>query len=359
MSTSQIHIPRRFFASANGSDGFRSYFDEIFPSERLEAVFILKGGPGTGKSTLLFALAKAFDLPNIQTEFFYCSSDPRSLDGLLLTHAGRSVCVLDGTSPHERDARLPGACDRLIDLGSCFDTNRLKSEKKHILELQKKKSAAYKEAYFYLSLFGVFNDKIKAEIQKRVKKEEIKIFAKQSILPLIHKSASEGFVPRLIRAFSREGLMRFNTYEEITETKIVFSGEENATSIVLEEIFSMLCASGCGGYVAPSPLAKDNIDGIFLASEKISVTAKKEPEGESCDRFFEPADSEENARLCAYRAEAERFLSLAKQSLQKASESHFALEKIYTPAVDFGRMHPLKEALIKEISKNLAITEIS
>jgi len=359
MSAPQIRTPLRFFASANGADGFRSYFDEIFPSDRLDGVFILKGGPGTGKSTLLFELAKAFDRPNIQTEIFYCSSDPRSLDGLLLTHEGKNVCVLDGTAPHERDARLPGACDRLIDLGSCFDTKRLRSEKKHILELQKKKSTAYKEAYFYLSLFGIFDSKIKAEARKRVKTEEIQRFAKEKIFPLIYGKSNYGFSPRLIRSFSREGLMRLNTYEAIAETKIVFSGEENAASIVLEEIFSMLRASGCGGYVSPSPLAKNNIDGIFLESEKLSVTAKNTAEGECCDRFFSPTEKDEKERLCAYRTEAERYLSLARQSLLQASESHFALEKIYTPAVDFSRMQPIKEALKKEISKNLALTEFS
>ena len=153
--------------------------------------------------------------------------------------------------------------------------------------------------------------------------------------------------------------MRLDTYEAIAEMKIVFSGEENAASIVLEEIFSMLRASGCGGYVSPSPLAKNNIDGVFLIDEKISVTAKSAPEGESCDRFFAPAEKEESERLCAYRTEAERYLSLAKQSLLQASESHFALEKIYTPAVDFSRMQPIKETLKKENSKSLALTEFS
>ena len=46
-----------YFASANGYRGFRSYFNEVFAEEGLDKLFILKGGPGTGKSTLMKRLA--------------------------------------------------------------------------------------------------------------------------------------------------------------------------------------------------------------------------------------------------------------------------------------------------------------
>ena len=42
-----------YFGAANGFYGFRSNFDRIFSSEHLNKLFIIKGGPGTGKSTLL------------------------------------------------------------------------------------------------------------------------------------------------------------------------------------------------------------------------------------------------------------------------------------------------------------------
>ncbi len=359
MRESFIHPPLRFFASANGSDGFRSYFDEIFSSDQMDGVFILKGGPGTGKSTLLSELAKAFDQPHIEKEIFYCSSDPRSLDGLLLKHKEKSVCVLDGTAPHERDAYLPGACDALVDLGACFNTAQLRAEKANILPLLRQKKLAYKEAYFYLGLFGIFENKIEAELRKRIKTEEIRHFTKEIVAPLICPKNDAVFSPRLIRAFSRDGIVLMDTFEKAAERHIVFSGEEIAASLVLSEIFSALRTMGCGGYFAPSPFSKDRIDGIFLTDEKISVTAKNTQEGECCERFFSSPDKEEQERLRTYRAEADRFLSLSKESLMRASENHFALEKIYTPAVDFAKMQPLKDRLKQQIAQNLGLAEIS
>ena len=357
MDTSMTSPPLRFFAAANGASGFRSYFDEIFSSEKAEGIFILKGGPGTGKSTLLRTLASAFDRRDTEMEIFYCSSDPKSLDGLLLMHEGRSICVLDGTAPHERDARLPGACDEIFDLGACFNTDVLRAEKKAILSLQKQKSLAYKEAYFYLALYGIFADKIEAESRKRLDKKKIADFTKEKILPLVSKKSEAFFSPRLIRAFSRDWIVRLDTYETLADKSIVFSGNEIECALLLREIYSLLCAEGGGGYYAPSPFSADRIDGIFLKDEKIAITM-----GASdidCEHFFAPKSKAERERIPAYQAEAERFLLLARDALARASESHFALEKIYTPAVDFARMQPMKEALIQKIGERLMLTEFS
>ena len=47
-----------FFAAANGFSGFRSYFPDVFKSSDYTRIFILKGGPGTGKSSLLRKLCE-------------------------------------------------------------------------------------------------------------------------------------------------------------------------------------------------------------------------------------------------------------------------------------------------------------
>ena len=47
-----------YFAAANSYRGFISYFDKIFPSTEFEKIFVLKGGPGTGKTTVANIIAK-------------------------------------------------------------------------------------------------------------------------------------------------------------------------------------------------------------------------------------------------------------------------------------------------------------
>ena len=46
-------MEEKYFAAANSGEGFVSYFGEVFGEQNFEHVYIIKGGPGTGKSYLL------------------------------------------------------------------------------------------------------------------------------------------------------------------------------------------------------------------------------------------------------------------------------------------------------------------
>ena len=46
--------------------------------------YMIKGRPGTGKSTLLKELAKKSETLGYDTEIYHCSFDPQSLDMVLI-----------------------------------------------------------------------------------------------------------------------------------------------------------------------------------------------------------------------------------------------------------------------------------
>lgn len=86
----------KFFLSANTSRGFCSFFDELQCNENWQT-YVLKGGPGTGKSSGLKRIAKEAGTP--ETEYICCSSDPHSLDAVILHN--KEASIADGTSPHD------------------------------------------------------------------------------------------------------------------------------------------------------------------------------------------------------------------------------------------------------------------
>ena len=53
-----------FFASSNSYKGFQSYFDLIYNPKNLKKIYIVKGGPGTGKSHLMKSVAEHFEGEN-------------------------------------------------------------------------------------------------------------------------------------------------------------------------------------------------------------------------------------------------------------------------------------------------------
>ena len=86
------------FLGANSPEGFVSRFNAAYRLDGSWRAYIVKGGPGTGKSTLMKKLAKAALTQGIEVVLAPCSSDPASLDAVLMP--GIRCCVMDGTAPH-------------------------------------------------------------------------------------------------------------------------------------------------------------------------------------------------------------------------------------------------------------------
>lgn len=86
----------RFFGAAT-KDGAVDYIDNL--TEGLEKRYLIKGRPGTGKSTFLKKFAERAVINGFRTEIYHCSFDPDSLD--LVVVRGLSLCLFDSTAPHE------------------------------------------------------------------------------------------------------------------------------------------------------------------------------------------------------------------------------------------------------------------
>ncbi len=93
--------PLHFFLGANTPQGFVSRFDQLADPSDGWREFIIKGGPGTGKSTLMKQAAKAFESESGQIEWIHCSSDAESLDGVIIHD--QKIAIADGTPPQEND----------------------------------------------------------------------------------------------------------------------------------------------------------------------------------------------------------------------------------------------------------------
>jgi ABC-type hemin transport system ATPase subunit len=115
-------LVRNFFAGGNTAYGFYSLFDYIL-GEKKGNLIVLKGGPGTGKSTLMKNLGNRLRERGADVELFYCSSDSTSLDGVAAP--GLKFAVIDGTLPHAVDLQLPGIYDEIINLGHFWDGEKL------------------------------------------------------------------------------------------------------------------------------------------------------------------------------------------------------------------------------------------
>ncbi len=85
-----------YFAGGNTARGYYSLFESNIAD--LDRIFILKGGPGTGKSTLMKEIGVHWLGKGYNVEYLHCSSDPDSIDALIFPTL--KVGIVDGTAPH-------------------------------------------------------------------------------------------------------------------------------------------------------------------------------------------------------------------------------------------------------------------
>lgn len=141
------HI-RHLYPGGNTSRGFYSYYDQLLPPQTATRIFILKGGPGVGKSTLMRSIGETI-AEKMDVEFLHCSSDNDSLDGILVPSKG--LMMVDGTAPHIVDPELPGAVDGIINLGVCLNETAMQEKVPQIHQTKQKISARFRRAYRYLA----------------------------------------------------------------------------------------------------------------------------------------------------------------------------------------------------------------
>ena len=74
----------KYFLAANSAEGFVSHFGDCYNPYDGWRAYIIKGGPGTGKSSFMkCVVVKAVD-KGYSVELCPCSSDPDSLDGVII-----------------------------------------------------------------------------------------------------------------------------------------------------------------------------------------------------------------------------------------------------------------------------------
>lgn len=141
----------RYFLGGNTASGFVSFYGQFCRGPE-EFLWVIKGGPGCGKSSFMKTIGKAAEDAGLDTEYVLCSGDPDSVDGVYIPalHTGYA----DGTAPHVLEAVTPGAAGLYLDLGQFYDRIALQKERRAIELLQTRYRALYREAYARLAAFA-------------------------------------------------------------------------------------------------------------------------------------------------------------------------------------------------------------
>jgi hypothetical protein len=244
-----------FFAALNTHRGFVSYFREIF--DKIETVYVIKGGSGTGKSRFMREISACAKEKGYRVEEFLCSSDPTSLDGIIIY--GLNVAVLDGTAPHIHEPTLIGARERFVDLSVFLDGNALKEKKTNIEQLQLKKSKLYGKIYDYLKILNLYNKMISETVNLAFCEAKMDKAIDKICAPLLKGKRGENNV-RIRTAIGCEGILTLDTYEKMGGKRYAVSDTCGLGEIFLEKILKNTIKAGVSATVSYSPFYPDKPD---------------------------------------------------------------------------------------------------
>ena len=174
-------MTKSYFLGANTAKGFYSLYDG-FCSGPDDFLWVIKGGPGCGKSSFMRKIGKAAEEAGLDVEYVICSGDPDSLDGVYIPqlHTG----YVDGTSPHIIEVKLPAAGGAYLDLGRFYDSAALKTERGKIESLMQGYQQAYRDAYAHLQEAKRLHDELEAVYNPHVDFESIYRLAEEHIAKL-------------------------------------------------------------------------------------------------------------------------------------------------------------------------------
>ena len=344
-----VAAPVASFISANGAHGFYSLYGEVFDCARFDRIFILAGGPGTGKSTLLSRVLARARTEGVAHEVILCSSDTHSLDGVILEAGGRRVGILDGTPPHGRIPTNPGVTETVCDLGAFWDTGVLEGRREEILALTEKKRHAYACAYALLSALGAVEEEEHLRLLPYFDREraERQIRHKCASLRLLGEGRR-----RLLRAFSTRGETVLPFRGEDVQSLLLVSGNRASAEMYLSLFADKVASAGIAHTRYLSPVSPKRTDAVYLPENKALLVyeglgAHLPVKGRRivADRFLREGEHGESKGFALRQALTEGVTA----HLAVAGAAHSEIEQHFGAAMDFTRLSEYAEGVVEAV----------
>lgn len=329
-----------FLASANSADGFYSLYGEAYNEDDFKRLYILKGGPGTGKSTLLDSLAARAERDGYEFETLLCSSDPASLDGIIIRSLG--IAVIDGTPPHSQDPRYPGVCGEIINLGEFWDGGTLRRERRELEALFSQKAESYARAYRLLSASGIAARDVIRTYERAAEREKMEAAVGRLIKQLIRRADTGTAVRRFLTAHSIKGKVRVDTLERAAKTTVTVSRTHGFGYLYMRTLYDISASQNIRMTAAPDALLPEFFEAIFYPDDGVLVKVADDDIYETgdirvnCGRFIknEPIRAD-RAKLRFSEKASDSLTDEALISLSDAGATHAKIEEIYKGAMNF------------------------
>lgn len=362
MKNGTPHVKRCFFG-CNSAEGFRTFFD-FLPRLDNARIIIVKGGPGTGKSTFIGSVGKAFADQGYDLEYQHCSLDPQSYDAVVIPDI-RAV-VVAATGHHVFDPRNPGAVDEILNLGEYWDADAIRPNRREIIAINQASDRKFHKVYRLLKAARLLLGNVEEVYAERRDPREMDKVVK-GIVAFLPEAGSSGEYGAARHAFissiTPSGEIHNVTTVLRPDTQVVaLRGEPGSgRSLVLEKVGEEARLRGLDVEFYHRPLDPGLLDHLYLPRPDLLVTTQPEASSEVRPQaIFDLGDHNvgdhgaRNADLIADKARYGEMLGEAVAVLAEAKATHEQLERYYVPYMDFDGVDKRLRHTVEELLRHAA-----
>ncbi len=336
----------RYYLGSNTYKGFNGFYEDAI--KNLNEVVLLKGGAGTGKSTLMKKVLNAALERGYDCEEWHCSGDPKSLDGVYVKGLNRGI--IDATSPHAVEPQYPMVKERMVNLLDFCKTGKIKPYRKDIEKLVNDKKHSFSVGYEHLNIAFCHYKQIERIVKDKVDEDKILKMAKSLKSKIksitVCDRVTERRDKRYLRAITPDGVQGFDNTS--SKELIYVKGEEPVANLFFAELLKYFCPD----VIYYNPLVPEVIDGFMIGDLILSVYNPKVENKEN--EFLEVVELgvfEKNLdkyALSQAKVKLDDEIALAVNSFDGARRTHMDIERLYIQSMDFVGMSKFIDMVIQE-----------
>lgn len=339
-----------FFSGANSGSGFYSLY-EGFARDKGDFLYLIKGGPGCGKSGFMKKIAGAAEDRGLAVLRILCSGDPDSLDGVYIPAMKTGIC--DATAPHAGEPGIFGYDSYYVNLGEFC--RRAGSEL--IPQYTRDYKLMYRSAYSYLAAAA---DIEKVPIHGLLGEKElntVRIRARSAIIRR-HSSGGSGKVRRyFISCIGRGGRSVLEgTVSELCKQIYLLDDALGLAKFYISEAAEAAVRRGEDIILCPSPMLPDTCEALIIPGSGLGFISSTLKINSPCCRHIHLDSIVPAERLAAHKPELRKRQSIISELtdtavlyLKKAGEYHDLLEAEYKQYMDFAALDAYTDEFIKKL----------
>jgi len=345
---------RYVLTSSNTSHGFRTFLPELL--QGVAKVFVLKGAPGTGKSTFIRLLGESFSDQGYEVEFWVSADDPVSPEGVFIPQL--KAAVVNGSLSSPIDPSYPGVTGDIIYLGDYWDKNILQDYSQEIINLYEEHEQHRQQATLVLKRAAEVRDSIKKKTAAYLNLGRLQELVGQLAKEILDTGSAEKHY--FASAVTAEGMINYiDEISSFCKKRYVFKGPAGSgKSSAIMELANRARGKGYSLEYYHCGLDADSIQMIIIRNLQIALI-----DAGNLDLAVKPWDvvidmSEylegyDEVELLQESSEALRILeSLLLEAQQELEQSRWCLKglkKIYSRAMDFAALDRKRQQVRNEL----------